>query len=232
MRFAPDLPMNGLVWPRYFDSFNKETNIQSFICSLTLLSTYSVTGPGLAWWWGGNCWQSLDHPRCCWLGTFPILTLGWTTGQCAWADPSAPLFLSTPPWDSGSCRVESALLPWTYPCSLQTPAGVTRGNPTWFGNLCARAHRPLAFSPATKGLHLDKSSYGAEPTHHTGQQASLTLTCFLLAGRQEIAGIFLQPSCQLPCGQREGVTSEGFLWTDPHSLLEGRRPSPQHSCGF
>lgn len=68
--------------------------------------------------------------------------------------------------------------------------------------------------------------------HHTGQQTSLTLTCLLLAGRQEIAGIFLQPSCQLPCGQRVGVTSEGFLWTDPQSLLKGHKPSPQHSCGF
>ena len=69
---CPHLPMNGLVWSRYFDSLNKETNIQSFICSLTLLRTYYVTGPGLGWWWEGNCWQSLDHPCSCWPGTFPI----------------------------------------------------------------------------------------------------------------------------------------------------------------
>ena len=165
MRFAPDLPMKGLVWSRYFDSFSKETNIQSFIGSLTLLSTYSVTGPGLGWWWEGNCWQSPDHPRCCWPGTFPILTLGWTSGQCARADPSAPLFLSTHPWDSGKWNQHF------YPELLvlyRPPQESLRGNPTWFGNLCARAHRPLAFSPATKGLGLDKSSYGAEPTHRTG----------------------------------------------------------------
>lgn len=123
----------------------------------------------------GNCWQSLDHPRCCWLDT-SILTWEELPGSVLRAGSPIPSSSQMPSWTVGVAGQNQHF--YTKPILVlkQTPAGVTKGSSLRFRKLCAyMLTGPWLSTQQQKVWTSTEACMELSPHHRTANQSQFYL---------------------------------------------------------